>query len=407
MMWRRSISVTEYGRVATGARRPRKPRAAPLWAKALVTFGTLIMVGSVAAAVGVNVLVSQASKAIHTSHLLGDQAAGADAGSDAAAPTGSAIDGSINLLLVGLDTRINNPTMGSRSDSIIIAHIPKDHDKIYLVSIPRDTWVPIPGHGHSKINAAFEYGSSNGGGIDGGTQLLARTITTEWGIKFQGAAIIQFDGFKDIVNKLGGVTMYVDETTPSIHHGVDIATGKPAAPYRLDGNGIPICPPGVSFSKHPDDCTIHGVKEVVYHKGTQHLSAYQALDFVRQRDGLPNTDYDRQRHQQQFIKALLGEAYHRGLSDPTKLTSFLKSIANAFVFDPGRSSTEDWIFTLKGINPSSIVMVKTNAGTYYSAGVSGTSAEAISPDSKLLFEDLKNDKIDDFLTTHPSWQSTS
>lgn len=384
----------------------RRKRKSPLWAKLLVTFGSVILVVAVVGGIGVNVLLSQVTKAIPTANLLGDQ--GSPAGAAGSAPSGSSIKGGINMLLIGLDTRIANPAMGSRSDSIIIAHIPPAHDQVYLVSIPRDTWVDIPGHGFGKINGAFQLGSQNGGGNAGGTKLLAATIKSLWGITFQGAAIVQFDGFENIVNQLGGVTMYVDETTTSIHHGVNIATGKPEAPYKINPNsGVPECPRGYSFTRDPEKCTLPGVHAVQYLKGLQHLTAYQALDYVRCRDGLPYTDYDRQRHQQQFIKALLEEAYQKGMSDPTKLSSFLKSIAQAFVFDPGSATTGDWIFTLKGINPSSIVSIKTNAGKYYSASVSGTSAEGISPDSLKLLDAIKNDTVADFLATHQDWISAS
>jgi polyisoprenyl-teichoic acid--peptidoglycan teichoic acid transferase len=395
------VAPPATARPATNPGTPK--RRSPLWAKALVLVGSLIVVISVTAAIGVRVVIRQVANAIPTQQLLGE----GGTGTGAPVFSGSDIKGAINLLLIGLDTRANNPTMGSRSDSIIIAHIPASHDKVYLVSIPRDTWTPIPGHGTTKINAAFQFGSTNGGGYAGGTSLLARTIKQNWGITFQGAAIIQFDGFKDIVTKLGGVSMYVDETTPSIHHGIDVATGKPAMPYRLTTNGIPICPRGVSFSRDPNACAIPGRRGVIYQKGYQHLTAYEALDFVRSRDGLPYTDYDRQRHQQQFIKALLEEAYHKGLSDPTKLSSFLTSIAHAFVFDPGKASIQDWIFTLKGINPSSIVTIKTNAGKYYSAHVRGVSAEAISPESAQLLRDLRDGTVDEFLAEHPDWQSSS
>src|SRR5262249_55130414 len=146
---------------------------------------------------------------------------------NAAAPVfaGSAISGAINFLLVGVDTR---PQSGwpSHSDTIIIAHIPASHDRMYLISIPRDTNARIPadpatgvGGGNYKINAAFTGGSENGGGEAGGFQLLAQTIKNEWGVTFNGGAIINFSGFTDIVQKLGGVNMYVDETTVSIHRG--------------------------------------------------------------------------------------------------------------------------------------------------------------------------------------------
>src|SRR5262249_26032719 len=137
------------------------------------------------------------------------------------------------------------------------------------------------------------------------------------------------------------------ETTYSIRYGVDIATGKPTAPYHINPDtGVPYCPSGGSFNSDPLKCAIPGTRPDVYQKGYQHLTPSQALDFVRARDGLVGTDYARQRHQQQFIRAVLRQAYDKGLSDPFKLESFVSSIGKALVFDRNGVSLTDWIFTL-------------------------------------------------------------
>ena len=122
---------------------------------------------------------------------------------------------------------------------------------MYLVSIPRDTSVIIPafpkthfGGGSYKINAAFLFGSNNNGRVAGGFQLLAKTIKNTSGITFNAAAAMNFSGFEDIVTKLGGVNMYVDETTTSIHHGYLAARGPSAyaKPYNINPNtGVPVC----------------------------------------------------------------------------------------------------------------------------------------------------------------------
>ena len=347
----------------------------------------------VAAGVGmveVNVILGQVNSAVKQVSLL---APGTKAVS---------IDGSINLLLIGLDTRANNLAMGSRSDSIIIAHVPASHDHVDLISIPRDTYVPIPAnpktkyYGSSdKINSAFEFGSRNGGGDAGGTQLLQKTISQNWGITFQGALIVDFSKFTDIVTKLGGVTMYVDEDTMSLHHGY--VTGHPnqkAAPWVINPDGTP-------------NHRIPGTTPVVYKKGTQHLTAYQALDYVRCRDFLPNADYDRQRHQQQFIKALLQEAYDKGISDPLKISDFLTSLGKAFEFDGGGHPASDWIFTLKGISPGAIRTIKINNGTYNTVMVGSQSTQQMSALSLQLLADVRSDTVDNFLAAHPDWVSSS
>jgi polyisoprenyl-teichoic acid--peptidoglycan teichoic acid transferase len=395
---------------ATKARR----RRSPLWAKLMVGVGAVVMLFGLGSIALVKVGVHQIGHSLTQENLLGTAAAPANP------VTGKSIDGPINILLVGSDQRPTQ-TQGGNSDTIIIGHIPASHDRMYLVSIPRDLGVRIPAFpkahfpgGSDKINAAYAFGSRDGQGDAGGFQLLAETIKNNFGITFNGGGIVNFSGFTDILQKLGGVTMYVDETTVSIHDGVDIKTGKPARPYHINPNtGVPYCSGGYTFQSNPLKCAIPGTRPNVYAKGIDHLTPSQALDFVRSRDGLVGTDYGRQRHQQQFIKALLKEAYSKGLNDPLKLNSFISSIGKALVIDRGSASLEDWIFTLKGITPDALVAIKTNDGQTVSydgsAGPISGSVQGLSPDSKALLDAVKADKTatDDnvgvFLQTHQDW----
>ena len=389
-------------------------RRSPLWAKLMVGFGAVVMLFGLGSIALVKVGVHQIGHSFTQEDLLGTAAAPANP------VTGKSIDGPINILLVGSDQRPTQ-TQGGNSDTIIIGHIPASHDRMYLVSIPRDLGVRIPAFpkahypgGSDKINAAYAFGSRDGQGDAGGFQLLAETIKDNFGITFNGGGIVNFSGFTDILKKLGGVTMYVDETTVSIHDGVDIKTGKTTKPYNINPNtGVPYCPSGYTFQSDPLKCAIPGTRPNVYPKGVDHLNPSQALDFVRSRDGLVGTDYGRQRHQQQFIKALLKEAYSQGLNDPLKLNSFISSIGKALVIDRGNASLEDWIFTLKGITPDALVAIKTNDGQTVdydgSAGPISGSVQGLSPDSKALLAAVKADKTatDDyvgvFLQTHQDW----
>jgi len=188
----------------------------------------------------------------------------------------------------------------------------------------------------------------------------------------------------------------VDETTMSLHHGY--RTGDPSVrepAWTINSDGTP-------------GHRIPGTTPVIYHKGVQHLSPYDALDFVRCRDFLPYTDYDRQRHQQQFIKALLQEAYQRGLSDPLKTSDFLKPLTKAFTFDPGGHSLSEWIFTLKGINPNSIITIKTNGGVYvHYTGPAPDDRQAFNPGSVELLRDVLHDQVDNFVAAHGNWVANS
>ena len=107
----------------------------------------------------------------------------------------------------------------------------------------------------------------------------------------------------------------------------------------------------------------------MYHPGWQHLVSWEALDYCRQRDLLANgdSDYGRQRHQQQFIRAVVKKTLSNGvLTNPVKLDKVIRSAGQAFTFDGGGVNLADWIFTLKGIDPNALLMVKTNAGHFNS-----------------------------------------
>ena len=144
-------------------------------------------------------------------HQIGHSFTQEDLLGTAAAPanpvTGKSIDGPINILLVGSDQRPTQ-TQGGNSDTIIIGHIPASHDRMYLVSIPRDLGVRIPAFpkahypgGSDKINAAYAFGSRDGQGDAGGFQLLAQTIKDNFGITFNGGGIVNFSGFTDILQE--------------------------------------------------------------------------------------------------------------------------------------------------------------------------------------------------------------
>ena len=362
----------------------------------MIGFGSLVMIASIGAYVLFQAGLYELNRSVTQSDLL--QGSGTKA-----QVSGDEVKGAFNILMVGLDAS------KVRTDSIIIAHVPASHQSVYLISLPRDTRVNLPGGGTSKINSAFD---------NGGFKRLQQTISLNYGISVNAAMSIDFDGFKDIVDKVGGVDMDVDETTYSIHHGYkNNDKSQHAAPYKINPqSGVPICSnPHLTFDKNPDQCTLPGVKEMVYPKGPYHFDSYDALDFVRSRDGLVGTDYARQRHQQQFLKALMKKAYSQGMSNPVKLVGLISSLKKAFTFDGIGVSLDDWLFTLKAVGPSSLITIKTNDGQYVAATgpPDGAGAEqALNADSQLLLKDVRDDKgsedlVGTFLQSHTDWASTS
>jgi LCP family protein required for cell wall assembly len=390
---------------ATDSANPGKPgktkqrkRRDPLWARLAVVFGALIMLGSGGTIVGAKVLIGQYTSNITQTTLIGGGGAGA-----AEQQGGNNINGVINMLLVGIDQRENDLASGARADTIVILHIPASHDQAYLASIPRDWKVDIPAYPKSgfagettKVNAAFEFGYQGGGSElqkrARGVDLLAQTLKRATGITFNGAAIIDFSGFESVVQQLGGVTMCIDQAAQSIHLAINKA-GKIRTAWYKENVGI--------------QGLLPGEKPVSYHVGCgQRLSAQLALDYARIRYGLPNTDYDRQRHQQQLLKAIAKEATSKGiLTNPIKLNNVLKAAGKAFVLDTQGVPIEDFIFTLKGVAANDLITLKTNNGTYNTE--KGTSFEQMSADSMTMLHALRDGTLTDFVLNHPQFIASS
>jgi LCP family protein required for cell wall assembly len=366
-------------KVKSTARRARAPR----WARICAILGAFLMVVSGGLLVTSEIVVARYAGAVQNENLFGD-ASGADE------EKVSDIKGPLNLLLVGIDPR--EATAPPLSDSIIIVHIPSGMNEAYLFSIPRDLLVDIPpfertnfAGGRAKINSAMSYGSEVGDGkhdVAKGFELLAKTVSQLTGIqKFDAGAIINFGGFKKIVDAMGGVTMTIDQRVKSEHLKPD-GTKRPN-----DGSG----------SDHP-----YSGPQAVYEKGTQHLEGWQALDYVRQRYGLKNGDYDRQRHQQQFVKAMAAQALSKDVvTNPIKLDSVLRAAGQSLIFDGNGHNVVDWGLALKGISPDSMTMVKLPGhGVFNGRSYQG---EALDDTAQDFFKSIVDDQVGLFMVDHPTF----
>ena len=195
--------------------------------------------------------------------------------------------GGLTFLLMGTDTRSDSPTTGTgatasatgdRSDVIMIARLAPDGHSAAVVSIPRDSWVNIPGHGMNKINAAYAFG---------GPSLLINTVESVTALRIDHFAVVDFAGFRSVVDSVGGIDVGIAQATSN--DGVD------------------------------------------FYRGVNHLDGAQALAYVRQRYGLADGDLDRAQRQQNALRALLGKVAHTGaLEDPIDLYQLLDS-AGEFV----------------------------------------------------------------------------
>ena len=316
---------------------------------------------------------------------------------------GTPLEGELNILLVGLD---NGQAVGgevrtdlAHSDSMMILHVSATHDQGYLISLPRDLWVAIPGHGSGKLNAAFTFGSAGAGGSAGGLDLLMRTINSLWGIQFNAAATVNFNGFTQALQQLGGVTMDIDETVTSVHYGTTKrdGTGSPCLPARFDGSAVAHSVPGC-YGK------------VYLPQKARHLTPVEALDYTRQREwmSLNDGDYGRQRHQQQFIKALVQEAKAQGLTTkPAKALGLVRSVGSALEVWTNGATLTDWFLTLKDLSGDRIESIKTNNGAFHSQNINGESTESLDDTSKAMLRAVGTGHLEDFIAQHPQVLNTT
>jgi LCP family protein required for cell wall assembly len=203
-------------------------------------------------------------------------------------------DESMNILLLGADKSatdeeldISATSTDQRSDSMMIVHIPADRKKIYIMSVVRDSWVTIPGHGQAKINSAMSYG---------GVPLLVQTLEGLFNQKIDHVAMVDFSAFRNLTTAIGGVTV---------------------------DNPKAFC----AYKTTPDVC---------FDAGKIHIEGQRALKWVRERHAFPGSDYQRVRNQQQFLKAVFKKVLSpEVLASPNKLFDVVNSVMPYVTTDKG------------------------------------------------------------------------
>ncbi|QOC93245.1 LCP family protein [Micromonospora craniellae] len=196
----------------------------------------------------------------------------------------------MNIMILGSDSRDPDSSSGSRTDTIILAHLPADRSSAQLISIPRDTWVSVPrsaegrGGRDAKINAAYAWG---------GVPLMVQTVEQFTKVRVDHVVMVDFAGFKEIIDALGGIEVNSEKQFTSIH-----------PPFRT------------------------------FQAGPQKMDGEAALDYSRQRKQFADGDFSRIRHQQQVIKAIMDKATSGGLlTNPARLNSFLQATSGSLSMD--------------------------------------------------------------------------
>ncbi|SDF64967.1 transcriptional attenuator, LytR family [Blastococcus aurantiacus] len=237
-----------------------------------------------------------------------------------ATPAQAAGDEPVTFLLVGSDTRLAAQTgqdPGGRSDAIMLARLSADREHAQLISIPRDSWVDIPGRGLNKINAAYAFG---------GPSLLIETVEQLTQVRIDHYVAIDFLGLIEVTDALGGVEVEVAETTTN-------------GPYTFSA-------------------------------GTNVLDGLQARWYLAQRYGLPGGDFDRVRRQQQYLQSVFDKLFSTNtFTDPGRLDSALLAFTGAVSVDDtlGNRDLLGLAFSMRDLRPENVA--------FFTAPVLGTGRE--------------------------------
>ncbi len=240
-------------------------------------------------------------------------------------------------LLVGTDSRegltaaerkalgVGGNASGRRTDSIILVHTPGGSGKPVLISVPRDSYLPIPGHGRNKVNAAFAIG---------GPKLLAQTLEKATGLPIDGYVEIGFGGFAGVVDSLDGVEVCV--------------------------------------KRNITDAKAH----INLKKGCQTLDGKNALGYVRARYSDPKGDLGRAERQRQFLGAVMKKAATPAtVLIPWRWWGFTHTAASSVVIGEDTSLLDTWriLSTMRKVSSDealSLVVPLSSTGTTTPAGSS-------------------------------------
>ncbi|MEU9418518.1 LCP family protein [Streptomyces sp. NPDC048272] len=269
-------------------------------------------------------------------------------------------NGSQNILLIGSDSRSGkeNARYGQdrgtqRSDTVILLHLPADRKSAAAVSIPRDLMTDVPSclkadgqrtrEQLAQFNWAFEWG---------GAACTIRTVEKLTGIRVDHHMVVDFNGFKQMVNAVGGV---------------EVCLGRP-----VDDTEAKLRLPA----------------------GRHLLQGEQALGFVRARHSLGNgSDTDRMERQQQFLGSLVNKVQSNGvLLNPTRLYPLLDAATSSVTTDPGLASLRGLYELVRGVRniPTEHITFLTVPRRPYPSNPNRD--ELVQPDATRLFGQLRADE---------------
>jgi LCP family protein required for cell wall assembly len=262
-------------------------------------------------------------------------------------PTTSRARAAMNYVLIGTDDSAGG---ASRSDALMVLHLAADRRSAYLISFPRDLWVPIPGFGRNKINAAYAFG---------GAELTVETLEGLLDVRMDHVAQVELDGFVGLTDELGGVRVFNKYSSVS------------------GGYNFPV--------------------------GWITISGEQALAYVRERKQLPRGDLDRSERHRAVVQAILT----KGLSgdtirNPRRFISFTSGVARHVIVDQEMTSDvlRSTALSLR-LTPADIASVQAPVARFGRSS-DGQSIDVVDePRMRELAAALREDTMDAYVRTYP------
>jgi LCP family protein required for cell wall assembly len=244
------------------------------------------------------------------------------------------------VLVIGSDARPGQVLTSTRSDSIHIVGVNPRRGRVSVLGIPRDSWVPIPGAGTNRINAAL---------AAGGPELLVRTVEQLTGIPIDAYVLTGFQGFMQLVHAVGGLQIRI--------------------PYPIDDTNA----------------------RAHFKKGTQHLTGQEALAFSRARHDVPAGDFSRSFNQGRVIIAALAELKRQiAQGSPSALIPWVVAGGQILRSDLSLSDMFELLLAAQAFDPSK---VRNDVASGSGATIGGRSVVVLGERARTLFRDLRGDAI--------------
>lgn len=246
-------------------------------------------------------------------------------------------NGRVNILVAGNSTDDPGHDGASLTDSIMILSLDTNNNTAFMLSVPRDLWVNIPGVGYAKINDAYP---------NGGMNTLQQVIQNDLGVTIDYQVLVNYGAFRDLVNAVGGISIDVQSPDPRGLYDPYTHVNLPNGWVTLDGQ--------------------------------------QALNLARARGdgpgsyGFPSADFDRTEHQRQMVLAIKNKASQSSvIANPLKISEIVDAIGNNVTTNMQLDEVESLYSHMKKVNDNNIgsYNVSTLAGpntsllvSYYAPG---------------------------------------